>query len=90
MPESTRMLLLTDAHGQVIGVASRGPARQGGHGIAISPLPGQTLHEVDVPSELADLLQGPDAHAVLSRFVVEPTGAALREIPVTIRRAHDD
>lgn len=89
MPESTRMLLLTDADGRVIGAAAQGPARPGGHGIAITPLPGQTLHEVDVPAELADLLRGPDAHAVLSRFVVEPAGAALRQIPVTIRRAHD-
>jgi hypothetical protein len=83
------MLLLTDAHGRVIGVAAKDPAREGGHGIAITPLPGQTLHEVDVPTELADLLHGPDAHAVLSRFVVEPTGAALRKIPVTVHRVHD-
>lgn len=89
MPETTRMLLLTDAHGQVVGVAGKGAARPGGHGIAITPLPGQTLHEVDVPAELADLLHGPDAHAVLSSLVVEPTGAVLRTIPVTIRRAHD-
>jgi hypothetical protein len=89
MPESTRMLLLTDAQGRVIGVPAKGPAGRGGHGIAIAPLPGRAVREVDVPAELADLLHGPDAHAVLSRFVIEPTGAVLREIPVTIRRAHD-
>lgn len=35
-------------------------------------------------------LQPSDAHAVLGRFVLGPTGARLREIPVIVRRLHDD
>lgn len=84
-------LLITDFGGRVIGVVAKGPAPEGGgHGIAVAPLPGQAIHEVDVPAELASALQGPDGHAVLGRFVLEPAGARLREIPVTVRRLHDD
>lgn len=91
MAETRRMLLITDSGGRVIGAVAQGPAAEGsGHGIAVAPLPGQAVHEVDVPAELASALQGPDAHAVFGRFVLEPTGARLREIPVIVRRLHDD
>jgi hypothetical protein len=90
MPETTRMLLLTDADGKIIGAAPKGPAGPGGSGIAIASLPGQSLFEVDVPRELAELIGTPDAHLVFSRFVVEPREAVLRPVPTRTRHAHDD
>jgi hypothetical protein len=62
---STKMHVVTDEQGRVVAAAHVGGARADNLGVGIQPLPGQRLHEVEVPSAVARLQ---DAHHLETFF----------------------
>ena len=52
-----KMHVLTDEHGRVVAAAHVGPPREDDLAVGIQPLPGQRLHEVEVPAAIARLQQ---------------------------------
>jgi hypothetical protein len=53
-----KMLLITNSDGQIVGAARPATASTTGPNTAIRPLPGQSIHEADVPDEIAGLSSG--------------------------------
>jgi hypothetical protein len=62
---STKMHVVTDEQGRVVAAAHVGRARDDDLGVGIQPLPGQRLHEVEVPAPVARL---EDAHHLEAFF----------------------
>lgn len=56
-----KMLVLTNKSGQVIGTY-RPNSKEGFGKAGIRPLPGQTLHEIDVPPDVFAIERGEDLH----------------------------
>jgi len=53
-----KMLIITDNEGRIIGAARPANPSSTGPNTAIRPLPGQSIHEADVPDEIAALKSG--------------------------------
>ncbi len=65
-----KMLVVTDGSGRVVAAAHPGKASKEGMGVGIMPLPGQIIHEVEVP-EAVTRLSGRDFHQVISQARME-------------------
>lgn len=81
------MLVVTDATGRVVAAAHLGPAGNERQGVGIAPLPGQTIHEVEVPEPLTRL-SGRDFHQFMSQARIMPGTLKLAFPEIRIRR-HD-
>lgn len=66
MTESRTMLFVTDPQGNVVAAAHPGEGSVAGLTVAVNPLPGQIIHEVEVPEPLAQLT-GRDFHFFVSQ-----------------------
>jgi len=88
MATTRKMLVLTDATGRIVAAAHPGAASSSGMGVGITQLPGQTIHEVDVP-EAVTRLTGRDFHQMVSgaRFVPGTPTLVFPEIRV---HRHED
>jgi hypothetical protein len=73
---TVRILLLTRTDGEIIGGALR-DERGGGIRADIHPLPGQVLHEVDVPENLVRVRSARELYTALSAYRVEPVVSRL-------------
>lgn len=89
MAETRTMLLITDEHGHIVGAAHKGSGSLPGLTVGISPLPGQTIHEVEVP-EPVTRLTGRDffLFASQARFETAPMKVTFPELRV--HRQHDE
>ncbi len=75
-----RMLVLTNAQGKIIGAAGFAPSKKGEMNTGIHPLPGQLLHEVEVPDDVFKLLSSPLAlHQLLSDYHVVTEAGVLKK-----------
>lgn len=84
---STRkMLIVTDASGRTVAAAHLGAASTKGLGVGIMPLPGQQIHEVELPDAVAEL-SGRDFHQVISQARMEPGALKLTFPEIRIERA---
>jgi hypothetical protein len=66
MASMKRMLLVTDAAGRILAAAHPNEGKPSKMNIGISPLPGQEIHEVEIPEGLTRLKAGHDFHMALS------------------------
>lgn len=89
MNETRTMLFVLDEHGKIIAAAHRGDGSVPGLTVGISPLPGQTVHEVQVP-ELLTRLAGRDFHLFAAQARFDTTAARLTFPEIRVRRHHDD
>ncbi len=86
MDKSVKMLVVTDAAGKIVAAARRGASSVKGQSLAIKPLPGQTVHEVDVP-EPVTRLSGRDFHLLLSQSRFEHGAAKLTFPSIRVKKA---
>jgi hypothetical protein len=79
MSSGRRMLVVTDSNGRIVAAAHTGKASSDGDEerseIGVVPLPGQTIHVVEVPEEILHLTQGHHLHAALSHAHFDPESA---------------
>ena len=77
------MLLVVDSTGSVIGGIGTGRITGTGPSTGIMPLPGQTIHEVEVPEEISQLETADEIFSAFSNYVVVPAQAKLvrRDLP---------
>ena len=79
--ELIKILVLADAQGQIIGAAGLGADKTTkGREInsAIRALPGQSLHEIEVPAVVLKLRTAPlQLHRWFSQYVIQPGGSVL-------------
>ncbi len=66
MASKTKMLVVTDAAGRILAAAHPNRGKSSKMNVGLSPLPGQELHEVEVPEELTRLKSGHDFHMALN------------------------
>ncbi len=66
-----KMLIVTDGSGRIIAAAHPGSASTKGVNVGITALPGQVIHEVEVPEAVLQL-SGRDFHQVISQARMEP------------------
>lgn len=85
--ETRSMLVVTDATGRVVAAAHAGKAGDERIGVGIAPLPGQTIHEVEVPEPLTRL-SGRDFHQFMSQARLVPGTLKLSFPEIRVRR-HD-
>ncbi len=71
-----RMLFLTNAEGRVVGASPLSEKSKAGVNATFAPLPGQQVHEVTVPVEIAEL-RGGDFHRAVSELRIVP-GSEMR------------
>ena len=90
MARTVKILVITDAAGNIVGGAHFGNATQKGMNAAVRPLAGQRLHEVEIPAELAQLRSGHLLHQALSAATWSSSPASLK-FPKTryTRKKHD-
>jgi hypothetical protein len=86
MAAKKKMLIVTDPSGKIVAAAHLDQGGQPGMSAAITPLPGQTVHEVEVPGELARLTSGPAFHSALSQAQFTPGTGKLKFKPVTWKK----
>jgi hypothetical protein len=89
MSETRTMLFIIDEQGNVVGAAHKGEGSVAGLNVAVSPRPGQTVLEVEVPEPIARL-GGRDFHLFVSQARFEPTTAKLSFPELRVRRPHDE
>jgi hypothetical protein len=89
MTETRTMLFITDEHGNIVGAAHKGEASAPDLSVGISPRPGQTIHEVEVP-EPVTRLTGRDFHLFVTQARFETPTAKLRFPDLRVRRQHDE
>ena len=89
MTQSRKMVVVTDTEGRVIAAGHRGESSVKGLNIAIKPLPGQTVHEVDIP-ELVTRLPGRDFHLLLSQASFDFGAAKLTFPNIRLERRHKE
>ena len=89
MSETRTMLFVTDEHGNIVAAAHKGESSVQGLNVAIIPLPGQTIHEVEVP-EPVTRLTGRDFHLFVSQARFETTAAKLAFPELRVRHPDDD
>lgn len=77
------MLLLVDSTGSIIGGIRTGRVTDTGPRTGITPLPGQTIQEVEVPEEISQLEAADEIFSAFSNYVVLPAQAKLvrRDLP---------
>lgn len=66
MAATEKMIVIVDSSGTVVGAAHIGASNKSRMNVAMVPLPGQTLHEVDVPQEISTLESGHLFHLAIS------------------------
>jgi hypothetical protein len=65
-----RLVVVADQAGRVVAATfSGGPAQPGQPTVTLAPLPGQRLHELDVPKHLASLPRDKQLHGALEHHV---------------------
>jgi hypothetical protein len=89
MSETRTMLFVTDEHGNIVAAAHKGEGSVPGLTVAVTPRPGQTIHEVEVP-ETVTRLTGRDFHFFVSQARFETAAAKLRFPELGIRHLHDE
>jgi hypothetical protein len=78
-----RMLVLTDEQGRVVAAAHVGRAREDDLAVGIRPLPGQRVHEVEVPAAVASLEHGHHLEMFFAAARLGPDGRlSLPEIEI--------
>jgi hypothetical protein len=82
------MLFITDERGNVVAAAHRGSGSVPGQNVGINPLPGQRIHEIEVPEPIARL-GGRDFHLFVSQARFEVRAAELKFPEVRVKR-HDE
>ena len=80
MSERQRLIVVIDKAGQVVGATFSGESNTPGVQVGITALPGQEVHDVDVPGDLAGL--GPEEllRAVVD-YGIRPGGSELEQRP---------
>ena len=86
MSTTKKMLIVTDAEGKIIAAAHLDDAQRSGPNVGVVPLPGQTIHEVDVPEALTKLRSGHEFHLALSRARLNPMTGKIEFKPVVLRK----
>ena len=69
--KTVRMIMLTNSDGAIIAAARTGQSSGNKMNIAIQPLAGQQIHEVELPQEYASLT-GPALQAAFSQVRLQP------------------
>ena len=78
MSRTTKMLLILDAEGRVVGAAHDvDKSSQKGLSTGIKALAGQRIVRADVPEEIASLESGRDLHLAFSRLSALPQSVQL-------------
>jgi hypothetical protein len=83
------MLVITDEQGNVVAAAHKGEGSVPGLTVAVSPLPGQTIHEIEVPEPIARL-RGRDFHFFITQARFEIPTAKLKFPEMNVRHHHED
>jgi len=89
MSETRTMLLITDERGNIVAAAHKGEGSVPGLAVSISPRPGQTVHEVEVP-EPVTRLTGRDFHLFMSQARFETRAVKLSFPELRVRHQHDE
>jgi hypothetical protein len=86
MSQTRKLLLITNSEGRVVAAANHGESSQSGLSLAIRPLPGQRVHEVEVPEPITRL-SGRDFSMLMSqaRFEVGPARLSFPKIRIERR-----
>ena len=90
MARTVKMLVVTDASGNIVGGAHLGNSKQKNMNVGVRPLGGQRLHEVEIPAELAQLRSGHLLHQALSTATWSSTPAALKFPKTRFKRKKHD
>lgn len=80
MASRKKMLVVTDAAGRILAAAHPPQDKPSKMNIGISALPGQEIHEVEIPEELTRLKSGHEFHMALSHAKFQP-GTRTIEFP---------
>jgi hypothetical protein len=90
MAKTIRLLVITDAHGRIVGSAPDGATDHKEMGVGLTALPGQQIHSVEVPSGVERLEIAEERHAVLSRLLVAQPPSSPHSSKIVVRREHKD
>jgi len=88
MTATKKMLLVTDAVGNIVAAAHLGGPQHGTTSVGVVPLPGQTIHEVEVPEALTRLTSGSAFHQALSGASRDPATGRIVFKPVALKKKH--
>lgn len=72
--ETIAMHVVTDERGRVVGAAHLGRSSDDDVEIGIRPLPGQRVHQVEVPAIVARLERAPHLESFFAAFRLDPDG----------------
>jgi hypothetical protein len=86
MASTKRMLLVTDASGRVLAAAHPNEGSPSKMNVGLAPLPGQEIHEVDVPEALLRLKAGHEFQMALSHAKFERATGKLRFPEVSYKK----
>jgi hypothetical protein len=88
MPTEKKMLLVTDAAGQILAVAHKYDGQPSKMNVGLAPLPGQEIHEVDIPEHLVRLKSGHDFHLALSQARFHRSTGKIAFPKITYKKDH--
>jgi hypothetical protein len=81
-----KMMIVVDGAGKILAAAHSGTPKKGQPTSGIYALPGQTIHEVDVPEEIANLESGHLFHCAMAQATFVPSGGTLKFKPVKVKK----
>jgi len=85
--KSKKMLLVIDPKtGRVMGAAHMGGGSSPKMNVGLTPLPGQEIHEVEVPEEITRLKGGHEFHMALSHAKFDLATRALKFPKVSFKK----
>lgn len=80
-----KMILVTDMNGAIIAAAHVQPNSGDDPQVRLEPLPGQQIHEVEVPEEVAEIGSGQSFFLAISGARIEP-GTGKLILPHSVQR----
>ena len=86
MASTKRMLVVTDAAGRIVAAAHPHDGKPSKMNVGISALPGQEIHEVDIPEEVTRLKSGHDFHMAISHAKFQRTTGTIEFPKITVKK----
>jgi hypothetical protein len=86
MASRKKMLVVTDAAGRILAAAHPPQDKPSKMNVGISALPGQEIHEVEIPEELTRLKSGHEFQMALSHAKFLPASKTFEFPDVTLKK----